>query len=196
MIDEMIRRRGLDAPPAEPDDADTPVDLDPPLTLDLRAHEVSSVVWCTGFTGDFSWLDPRLVGGDGLPRREGAAAVARRMSQRSPMYQMPGAQASCTASPRMPRSSPRRSGVHRPMGISSQGLRSRSSSPSLMGPVPQIAPRAAGAQPLGERRYLLDRAPEVAHDVTPELGARAASRLATAITSPRSDSALPRARAG
>jgi putative flavoprotein involved in K+ transport len=76
MIDEIIRRRGLDAPPAEPDDADTPVDLNPPLTLDLRAHEVSSVVWCTGFTGDFSWLDPGLVDGDGLPRREGAAAVA------------------------------------------------------------------------------------------------------------------------
>ncbi len=76
MIDEMIRRRGLDAPPAEPDDAEIPVDLDPPLTLDLRAREVSSVVWCTGFTGDFSWLDPGLVDGDGLPRRDAAAAIA------------------------------------------------------------------------------------------------------------------------
>jgi putative flavoprotein involved in K+ transport len=76
MIDEMILRLGLDAPPAEPDEADAPADLDPPLTLDLRAHEVSSVVWCTGFTGDFSWLDPGLVDGDGLPRREDAAAIA------------------------------------------------------------------------------------------------------------------------
>jgi putative flavoprotein involved in K+ transport len=76
MIDELIRRRGIDAPPAEPDDADTPVDLDPPPKVDLQAHEISSVVWCTGFTGDFSWLDPGLVDGDGLPRREGPAAVA------------------------------------------------------------------------------------------------------------------------
>ena len=58
MVDQTIRRRGVDAPPAEPDDHDAPIDLDPPSSLDLRAQEVGSVVWCTGFTGDFSWLDP------------------------------------------------------------------------------------------------------------------------------------------
>jgi putative flavoprotein involved in K+ transport len=68
MADEAIRRRGLDAPPAEPDEHDLPVDLDPPAALDLGGDEVGSVVWCTGFTGGFSWLDPALVGGDGLPR--------------------------------------------------------------------------------------------------------------------------------
>ena len=76
MIDEIIRRRGLDAPPAQPDDHDAPVDLDPPLSLDLRAEEVGSVVWCTGFSGDFSWLDPALVDVDGQPRHEDAAAPA------------------------------------------------------------------------------------------------------------------------
>jgi putative flavoprotein involved in K+ transport len=76
MIDESIRRRGLDAPPAEPDDHDAPVDLDPPMSLDLRAEEVGSVVWCTGFRGDFSWLDPFLVDVDGQPRHEDAAAPA------------------------------------------------------------------------------------------------------------------------
>jgi putative flavoprotein involved in K+ transport len=76
MIDEIIRRRGLDAPPAEPDDHDAPVDLDPPMSLDLRAEEVGSVVWCTGFSGDFSWLDPALVDVDGQPRHEDAAAPA------------------------------------------------------------------------------------------------------------------------
>ena len=75
MIDEIIRRRGLDAPPAEPDDHDAPVDLDPPSSLDLRAEEVASVVWCTGFTGDFSFVDPALVA-DGQPRHEDAAAAA------------------------------------------------------------------------------------------------------------------------
>jgi putative flavoprotein involved in K+ transport len=76
MIDDIIRRRGVDVPPAEPDDNDAPVDLDPPSSLDLRADKVGSVVWCTGFSGDFSWLDPRMVGVDGQPRHQDAAAAA------------------------------------------------------------------------------------------------------------------------
>jgi len=75
-VDEVIRRRGLDAPPAEPDEHDIPVDLDPSASLDLRAQEVAGVVWCTGFTGDFSWLDPALVGADGQPRHTDGAAPA------------------------------------------------------------------------------------------------------------------------
>ena len=73
LADESIRRRGLDAPPAEPDEHDVPVDLDPPASLDLRAEQVAAVVWCTGFGGDFSWLDPALVAADGTPRRQDAA---------------------------------------------------------------------------------------------------------------------------
>jgi putative flavoprotein involved in K+ transport len=76
MVDELIRRRGVDAPPAEPDDNDAPIDLDPPSSLDLRAQEVASVVWCTGFTGHFSWLDPALVDGDGQPRHADGAGTA------------------------------------------------------------------------------------------------------------------------
>jgi putative flavoprotein involved in K+ transport len=78
MVDEIIRRRGLDAPPAEPDEHDLPANLGPgpPATLDLRAEQVGSVVWCTGFTGDFSWLDPRLVAADGQPRHDDGAAPA------------------------------------------------------------------------------------------------------------------------
>ena len=74
MVDEIIRRRGLDAPPPEPDEHDMPVQLDPPASLDLRGQEVGSVVWCTGFTGDFSFLDPALVDAAGQPRHEDAAA--------------------------------------------------------------------------------------------------------------------------
>lgn len=74
MVDEAIRRCGLGAPPAEPDDAGGPVDLNPPATIDLRADGVGSVVWCTGFTGDFSWLGPALVDADGRPLHSNAAA--------------------------------------------------------------------------------------------------------------------------
>jgi putative flavoprotein involved in K+ transport len=76
MVEEIIRRRGVDAPPAEPDNNDAPIDLDPPSSLDLRVEEVGSVVWCTGFTGDFSWLDPALVDGDGQPRHADGAGPA------------------------------------------------------------------------------------------------------------------------
>jgi putative flavoprotein involved in K+ transport len=76
MIDELIARRGLDAPPWEPDDTEAPVDLDPPQELHLRADEVGSVVWCTGFTGDFAFVDPALLDGDGKPRHQDAAAPA------------------------------------------------------------------------------------------------------------------------
>jgi putative flavoprotein involved in K+ transport len=76
MVDGLIERQGLDAPPAEPDEHDRPVSLDPPADLDLRAADVGSVVWCTGFTGDFSWLDPGLAGPDGQPRHtDGVAPV-------------------------------------------------------------------------------------------------------------------------
>jgi putative flavoprotein involved in K+ transport len=76
MADELIRRRGLDAPPAEPDEHDAPIELDPPSSLDLHAEKVDSVVWCTGFSGDFSWLDPALVGVGGQPIHADGAAPA------------------------------------------------------------------------------------------------------------------------
>jgi putative flavoprotein involved in K+ transport len=75
MLDAHIRRTGRLAPPAEPDDADLPVDLDPPTSLDLRAAGIGSVIWCTGYTADFSWLDPALLDDAGRPVRHGAAAA-------------------------------------------------------------------------------------------------------------------------
>jgi putative flavoprotein involved in K+ transport len=74
MLDQVIRQAGLHAPPVEPDDADTPVELDPPMALDLGTVPVGSVVWCTGYTGDFSWLPPALLNPDGRPKHHDGAA--------------------------------------------------------------------------------------------------------------------------
>jgi putative flavoprotein involved in K+ transport len=58
-IDEYILLNHISAPPAEEDPAEivTPTIPSPPITsIDLVAHGISTVVWCTGFDGDFSWL--------------------------------------------------------------------------------------------------------------------------------------------
>jgi putative flavoprotein involved in K+ transport len=73
MLDRAI---GDTAPPAHADDADAPVALDPPQTLDLHAAGITSVVWCTGYRGDFSWLSTGLTDAEGRPVRDGTAARA------------------------------------------------------------------------------------------------------------------------
>jgi putative flavoprotein involved in K+ transport len=73
MIDEVIEHTGRQAPPAEPDNTtETPVDLD---TRAVDLSELGAVVWCTGFGGDFSWLDPALVDPTGQPTHSGCAAT-------------------------------------------------------------------------------------------------------------------------
>lgn len=59
VIDAYIDRAGLDAPPAEDDPAET---INPRLptpsirSMDPASSGISSIIWCTGFTGDFSWV--------------------------------------------------------------------------------------------------------------------------------------------
>jgi putative flavoprotein involved in K+ transport len=74
MLDEYIARTGGPLPPIESDEADRPVRIDVPTSIDIRAEHIGSVVWCTGYTGDFSWLDPILVDETGQPRHFEAAA--------------------------------------------------------------------------------------------------------------------------
>jgi putative flavoprotein involved in K+ transport len=59
VVDAYIARTALDAPPAEDDPAETvtPRLPDPPIhALDWRQAGIRTVIWCTGFTGDFRWL--------------------------------------------------------------------------------------------------------------------------------------------
>ena len=70
-IDAYIERNGLHVPPAVPDEAETvaPRFPEPPvLRLDLGAAGITTVIWSTGFTGDFGWLQvPGAVAEDGRP---------------------------------------------------------------------------------------------------------------------------------
>jgi hypothetical protein len=60
-------------PPAEPDDAGGPVDVDGVSTLDLGDADVSAIVWCTGFTGDCSWVRLPVLDAAGQPIHDGGA---------------------------------------------------------------------------------------------------------------------------
>jgi putative flavoprotein involved in K+ transport len=74
VIDEYIERAGLDAPPAEDDPAETvaPCVPSPPIrSIDLAASGISSIIWCTGFSGDFSWVKlPGALNAAGQPIHE------------------------------------------------------------------------------------------------------------------------------
>jgi putative flavoprotein involved in K+ transport len=59
-IDSYLTRMNITPPPLEDDPADMP-DLEsecvsPLRQLNLRDANVSTVIWATGFTGDFSWI--------------------------------------------------------------------------------------------------------------------------------------------
>jgi putative flavoprotein involved in K+ transport len=70
-IDAYIEREGIDAPEScdDPEETVEPCFPDPPLReLDLVATEVGSVIWSTGLSGDFEWLNvPGTVDAHGNP---------------------------------------------------------------------------------------------------------------------------------
>lgn len=70
-IDDYIARAGIAAPPATDDPAETvePRLPSPPITsLDAKASGISTIVWCTGFDGDYSWIRvPGAIGADQQP---------------------------------------------------------------------------------------------------------------------------------
>ena len=76
-IDAWIARRGIDAPPAEEDPAERPAGpLSWPTGLDLEAAGVRSVIWATGFGGDYGWLNMPILRPDGLPYNRGGATAS------------------------------------------------------------------------------------------------------------------------
>jgi putative flavoprotein involved in K+ transport len=70
-IDTYIRQSGMELPPLDPDPADEPAGADAgrnaPTELDLRETDVGALIWCTGFTADFSWIDIPVLDENGMP---------------------------------------------------------------------------------------------------------------------------------
>ena len=80
VIDQYIERAGLEAPPAENDPAETvePCIPSPPIrSMDVAESGITSIIWCTGFSGDFSWVKlPGALDEAGQPIQEdGVGAV-------------------------------------------------------------------------------------------------------------------------
>ena len=79
-IDDHMDRDGIDAVPAALDATERVATRfpDPPiLQLDLAAAGITSVIWATGFRGDFSWLAvPGALATDGQPAQENGISVS------------------------------------------------------------------------------------------------------------------------
>jgi putative flavoprotein involved in K+ transport len=74
MADDFIVREGIEAPEAEPDlDAAAPEQATIP-ELDLAAAGITSIIWCTGFTGDLSWVRLPILDDEGQPRHDRCAS--------------------------------------------------------------------------------------------------------------------------
>jgi putative flavoprotein involved in K+ transport len=74
LADDYIASQGIDAPEAEPDLETSPLESANTTELDLAAADVTSIIWCTGFTGDLSWVQLPILDAEGRPRHDGCAS--------------------------------------------------------------------------------------------------------------------------
>jgi len=78
-IDAFIEREGLPVAAASVDEAEAiPHHFPQPpiLSLDLTARGITTVIWCVGFSGDFSWVQvPGALDGRGLPAQRACISV-------------------------------------------------------------------------------------------------------------------------
>ncbi len=70
-IDAYLAQADITPPPLEADPADVPDPqtecVSPLRRLNLREAKVSTVIWATGFTPDFSWIHLPVLGAEGRP---------------------------------------------------------------------------------------------------------------------------------
>lgn len=74
LIDDRMQQRRHSAPEAEQDEAGGDVPLDAPQQLAVA--NVGSIIWCSGYRGDFRWIRPEAaLTSSGQPRRMGIAGA-------------------------------------------------------------------------------------------------------------------------
>ncbi len=80
-IDAYLAQAGLLPPPLEADPADIPDPqaecVSPLRELDLHEAQVSTVIWATGFTPDFSWVHVPTLDPQGRPVHQGGISPVR-----------------------------------------------------------------------------------------------------------------------
>jgi putative flavoprotein involved in K+ transport len=75
-FDEWVFEEGIDAEVDAPHRlAPTRVDESPPLSIDLRSGEISTIIWATGFRPDYSWLHARVLDRRGRLRHDGGVVT-------------------------------------------------------------------------------------------------------------------------
>lgn len=70
-VDAYLQRKGLDPPALEDDPADIPDHnaecASPMREIDFQKENISTIIWATGFTGNFNWLNLPVLDGEGKP---------------------------------------------------------------------------------------------------------------------------------
>jgi putative flavoprotein involved in K+ transport len=78
-VDEYIENNGIEAPPAERDPVEDPnpdIFASHKESIDLVKEGINTVIWCTGFTADFSWIKGLELTERGRPaHRDGISAI-------------------------------------------------------------------------------------------------------------------------
>jgi len=70
LIDRAIERTGVDAPREELPQLRDGYEVEPIDELDLRAAEVSTVIWATGYRFDYSLVKLAATDADGFPSQK------------------------------------------------------------------------------------------------------------------------------
>jgi putative flavoprotein involved in K+ transport len=77
-IDANLQKQGITPPPMEDDPADAPDPetqcVSPLRRLDLVDAKISTVIWATGFTGDFGWIHLHILDDKGKPIHRGGVS--------------------------------------------------------------------------------------------------------------------------
>jgi putative flavoprotein involved in K+ transport len=76
-IDAWARDHGFDgavAPPHRP--PPTKVPDDPPLIMDLARNNIRTIIWCTGYRPDYTWLEAPVLDHKGMIRHDGGITAS------------------------------------------------------------------------------------------------------------------------